>query len=58
MSSCCDSNQKPKATFDKIDKNQPDDKEPTGFVNKFFYKIGKADAHKDQGEVKEDGGCC
>ena len=53
MSSCCDSSHEPETT-------STEDKEtkPSGRLNKFLWKIGKADAEKKKTQTSGEKGCC
>lgn len=53
MSSCCDNDQKSQTIQSK-----DSEKKPKGIINKFFWKIGKADAQKKQDNSQEQAGCC
>lgn len=53
MSSCCSDHQEPEATS-----NEKDEREPTGMLKKFLWKIGRADAQKKQDNSHERKGCC
>lgn len=52
MSSCCGDSHESNTTDEK------EEKEPTGMLKKFLWKLGKADAQKKQDSSHEHKGCC
>jgi len=58
MSSCCDNHTQPTDTsIDNIDIKSAD-QEPKNLIERFFWKIGQADAKKQNNNGEAKKGCC